>query len=83
MSDHIKVYDWLEFVSGYAGTFSDIKKQIFQAVKEAPASDTLNVVIDSVDTLLQGDGTLPEVYKLLRELLCFLKDCLRRTVFSS
>ena len=33
LSDRIKVYDWLELASGYAGTFSDTKRQILRAVK--------------------------------------------------
>ncbi|KAM6498158.1 hypothetical protein JOM56_006106 [Amanita muscaria] len=68
--DHIKVYDWLGFVPGYNDSPFDVKDQILQAVREAPAGK-LNVIVDSVDTL---DGSSTETHKFIRTLLRLLQE---------
>ncbi|KAF8626525.1 hypothetical protein AX15_004830 [Amanita polypyramis BW_CC] len=72
-SDCITVYNWLEFVPGYSVTSFSAKDRILQTTQEAPPGQ-LNVVIDSIDTLLQDNSSPADVYKFVWALLSHMRQ---------
>ncbi|TFK41107.1 hypothetical protein BDQ12DRAFT_678911 [Crucibulum laeve] len=72
-SQNIEVHDWLGRIPGYHESTLDTRNEILSAVKQAPV-ESINVVIDSVDTLLSNVGTTKETYRLLYDLLSIIKS---------
>ncbi|KAF9460848.1 hypothetical protein BDZ94DRAFT_1169030 [Collybia nuda] len=71
-SNCLKVYDWVAPVPGYDYGWSDPRNNILTALQDAP-SGSINVIIDSVDTILSDVGSLPKTYQFLRDLLSFIR----------
>lgn len=68
ISDNIEIFDWVDSVPGYDDNWSDPRAAILSAITKAP-SGSLQVVIDSIDTLCFDIGSSAETYKFLSELL--------------
>ncbi|KAK2461877.1 hypothetical protein APHAL10511_006340 [Amanita phalloides] len=72
-SDRTIFYDWLDYVPGYTETPYNARERILQAIREAP-SGKLNVIIDSVDTLIQDGASPAEIFTFVRTLLSLLRE---------
>ncbi|EIW86662.1 hypothetical protein CONPUDRAFT_134056 [Coniophora puteana RWD-64-598 SS2] len=62
--DHIRVHDYTSFVPGFSSPKADLENSFLAIVNDANA-DSLNVVIDSVDTLVSDLESDSKAYKLL------------------
>ncbi|KAK7058919.1 hypothetical protein VNI00_001543 [Paramarasmius palmivorus] len=70
-SGNVAVHDFLDLVPGYSDDWKDPREEI-KAIVESETTTTLDVVIDSVDTLLSDTGNVPEVYSFLKSLLALV-----------
>ncbi|KAF8168050.1 hypothetical protein B0H34DRAFT_792706 [Crassisporium funariophilum] len=70
----LQVHDWLDRVPGYDD--SDVQADLVAIVEKAleVPSRSINVIIDSVDTLLADKESLPETYKCLTKLYALTKS---------
>ncbi|KAH7931074.1 hypothetical protein BV22DRAFT_1101434 [Leucogyrophana mollusca] len=67
-SPKLKIFDYTSRVPGYGDSWSDPRDEILAAVQSAPPG-SLNVVLDSVDTLASDLSSTPQTYKFIRTLL--------------
>ncbi|KAL0580399.1 hypothetical protein V5O48_001644 [Marasmius crinis-equi] len=67
-SGKLVVHDFLDLVPGYHEQDGDSFKRILSAVQDE-SSTSIDVVIDSLDTLLSDIGSVQAAYTLLRSLL--------------
>ncbi|KAG5648035.1 hypothetical protein DXG03_007070 [Asterophora parasitica] len=65
--ENLEVFDWTDCVPSYADSWVDPRGAILAAVEKASAG-TLQVVIDSIDTLCSDVGSVSETCKFLGEL---------------
>ncbi|KAG6812494.1 hypothetical protein H0H92_002601 [Tricholoma furcatifolium] len=65
---NVEIFDWLASIPGYDGEWIDPREKILAAVSRAPPG-SIQIIIDSVDTLCSDIGSISETYKFLFELL--------------
>ncbi|ESK87896.1 hypothetical protein Moror_15263 [Moniliophthora roreri MCA 2997] len=71
-SDNVVIYDFLDSIPDYNDHWKDPREQMLDVVKND--STTLDVVIDSVDTLLSDIGSTPETYSFMVSLLSLISS---------
>ncbi|KAK7463631.1 hypothetical protein VKT23_005570 [Stygiomarasmius scandens] len=67
-SQNTEVYDYLDRIPGYVDDNSELCSKILSVIKEVEAQ-ALDIIIDSVDTLVEDFGSVPEVYRFLSSIL--------------
>ncbi|KAF5377648.1 hypothetical protein D9615_005355 [Tricholomella constricta] len=67
LPENIETFDWTDTIPGYDDNWSDSRAAILLAAERAP-SGSIEVVIDSIDTLCSDVGSVSETYKFLVEL---------------
>ncbi|KDR85043.1 hypothetical protein GALMADRAFT_313922 [Galerina marginata CBS 339.88] len=72
-SNLLEVHDWIDHVPGY--TDVDTQAELLAIVEKAlqSSADPFNVIIDSVDTLLEDGASLLKTYKCLSKLYALVK----------
>ncbi|KAJ3909817.1 hypothetical protein F5879DRAFT_734122 [Lentinula edodes] len=87
---NVQVYDYLDRIPGYNDAWSESCPEILNLVENAPASIPIEVIVDSVDTVLADNESLSGTYKFLRSLMtlissrssmCFSLHCIHSKVF--
>jgi len=69
-ASNVQVHDYLDNVPGFTNPWSDPFSEILKIVEAEPAA--VEVIIDSVDTLLEDNGSTSETYKFLRSLMALI-----------
>ncbi|KAH9486887.1 Elongator complex protein 5 [Psilocybe cubensis] len=69
----LNVYDWTDRVSGY--NEADLQTELLAIVTKAVESHSgpINIIVDSVDTLLEDIGSVSETYRSLSKLYAVAK----------
>ncbi|KAJ3873897.1 hypothetical protein F5051DRAFT_336845 [Lentinula edodes] len=71
---NVQVYDYLDRIPGYNDAWSESCPEILNLVENAPASIPIEVIIDSVDTVLADNESLSGTYKFLRSLMALISS---------
>ncbi|KAJ4489305.1 hypothetical protein C8J55DRAFT_296348 [Lentinula edodes] len=71
---NVQVYDYLDRIPGYNDAWSQSCPDILNLVENAPASVPIEVMIDSVDTVLADKESLSGTYKFLRSLMASISS---------
>ncbi|KAK7064180.1 hypothetical protein R3P38DRAFT_3249763 [Favolaschia claudopus] len=72
-ASRVEAFDLLDNVPGYNDNYEEPRHLILSAVKTAP-DETLDFVIDSVDTLASDIGSIPQTYEFLCELVSLVRS---------
>ncbi|KAL0951112.1 hypothetical protein HGRIS_007849 [Hohenbuehelia grisea] len=71
-ASNIQVFDYLGNVPGYSEEYVDVRETLLQKVEKVKEG-SINVVIDSVDTLCSDIGSDAETYKFLSRLMSIIR----------
>ncbi|KAJ3847391.1 hypothetical protein EV368DRAFT_51266 [Lentinula lateritia] len=76
VESNIQVYDYLDRIPGYNDAWSESCPEILNLVEngKSPASIPIEVIIDSVDTVLADNESLSGTYRFLRSLLALISS---------
>ncbi|KAF9069080.1 hypothetical protein BDP27DRAFT_1223148 [Rhodocollybia butyracea] len=69
---NVQIYDYLDNIPGYSDPWMDPCSLILEAVKNVPETLPIEVIIDSLDTLLVDNGSQSQTYKFLRSLMSLI-----------
>jgi len=70
--DNLHVFDWTYKVPGYDDATSDPLKDLTTVIAEVDTPGSIDVIVDSIDTLLSDAGSQSTVYNALYQILTTL-----------
>ncbi|KDQ18276.1 hypothetical protein BOTBODRAFT_554947 [Botryobasidium botryosum FD-172 SS1] len=75
-TDALKILDWTVHVPGFGDDgveWRDPRPELLNAIQQSPAG-SLNVFVDSADTLVDDAGSVSELYKFLKKVLSLIQE---------
>ncbi|KAJ4486208.1 hypothetical protein J3R30DRAFT_3283657 [Lentinula aciculospora] len=69
---NVQIHDYLDRIPGYSEPWSDPWPEVVKAVENVPSTRPVEVIIDSVDTLLADNGSVSDTYKFLRSIMSLI-----------
>ncbi|THV04893.1 hypothetical protein K435DRAFT_648360 [Dendrothele bispora CBS 962.96] len=72
-AQNVDVHNYLDRVPGYVDESSELGSKMLSTIKEVD-TESLDVIIDCVDTLVENLGTISETYRFLNSILVYLSS---------
>ncbi|KAJ3750311.1 hypothetical protein DFH05DRAFT_65355 [Lentinula detonsa] len=69
---NVQIHEYLDRIPGYNDPWLDPCLEVSKIIENVPSSNPIEVILDSVDTLLTDNGSISDTYKFLRSLMTLI-----------